>query len=414
MKNISLFKNFITGIGSQNLAQIIEEIKGDHYKLPVSKIRALVNTGDHKNADQLKKELVTFTVSGLFGSRPKMTALKIYNPFVILDINELDPVLLPYLVLKIKEIEFTKGIFTSPSGRGLKVIVEVDSEMEMHRMAYQQVSNFYKKKLGIEIEKNGGRITQLCFMSHDPEAYFNSKSAIYKIKESEFEISIDEEPIDIISEHPEKKIRKGSTVLPPAIPLQVYRKLPALLRKSCKPFNDRFQERDIFLTGALGLLSGMLSDISGIYDDQVCHPNLFVFVTTPAASSKDAFKLARYLGTAYQKQLSKANKKQQDDYREALAKYERDLWKYKKGDLIKASKVPTKPVSKNLFLPSPINAINLVEYLNLNEESGVLFESEVDSLGNVVNKNWGEYSNILKKPFITNLFPIAENQVIIL
>ena len=427
MKNISLFKNFITEIGSQSLDQIIEEIRGDRYKSPISKIRALVDIGDHKNANELKKELVTFTVSGLFGGGPKLTSLKIYNPFVILDINGLDPDILPYLVLEIKEIEFTKAVFKSPSGRGLKVIVEADADMEMHSLVYRQVCNFYKKRLRVEIENSGGLITQLCFMSYDPEAYFNPNNTVYKITKPDVEISTEQEPTDFIpdrapdltneetvnntykrasfefvnktKQRSRKRVKDHSTALPPAIPLQVYSKLPALLKKSCKPFKDQHQKRDVFLTGALGVLSGLLSGISGTYNGRIYHPNLFVFVTAPSGSGKGTFKLAKYLGTAHQKQLLQVNKKQQEVYVKAMAKFETDLKKYKKGLLKREPQSPENPGFKNIFIPPSTKATNLIEYLNQNEASGILFGSEADSLVNAINQGWGEYSDMLRKAF---------------
>jgi len=133
----------------------------------------------------LKKELVAFTVSGVFEGGRNMSFLKTYNPFVILDIDKLDPDLLPGLVLKIQHIDFTRIAFVSPSGRGLKIIVEVDTEMKMHGLAYRQVYDFYEKELGVKIDKSGKDITRLCFMSYDPEIYFNEESTVFKVLESD-------------------------------------------------------------------------------------------------------------------------------------------------------------------------------------------------------------------------------------
>jgi len=424
MRNISLYENFIREVDTLSLAKIIEQIRGNKYKKTVSEIRKLIKIGDLERAKQVKRTLVAFTVSGLFEGGPRMTSLEVYNPFVILDINELDPEILPYLVLKIKEIEFTKAVFISPSGRGLKVIVEVDAEMKMHSLAYRQVCDFYKTRLRIEIEKSSDHITQLCFMSHDPEAYFNPESTVYK---TESEAAIDRGPADSVPENVSditnretinsahkraslevvngamkdlgKSIRKISTQYPPAIPFQVYNKLPKLLKASCKPFKDHHQKRDVFLTGALGVLSGLLSGISGVYDGQVYYPNLYVFATAPAASNKGAFNLVRYLGTAHQIQLLKDNNKQQEVYRKALVKFEMDLARYNKGFLKREPKAPEHPNFKNLFSPADMDGIKLMEHLKWNEGSGILFESEVDTLTNALNHSWGKYSDVLRKAF---------------
>ncbi len=79
---------------------------------------------------------MAFTVSGLFEGGRKLSFLKSYNPFVILDIDKLDMEILPDLILKAKAIPFTKVLFVSPSGRGLKIVVEVNTDKEKHGIAY--------------------------------------------------------------------------------------------------------------------------------------------------------------------------------------------------------------------------------------------------------------------------------------
>lgn len=396
MRKISLFENFIYENGSQNLTQIIEEIRGDLYKTPVSIIRELVKKGDKDKVSQLKKELKAFTVSGLFEGRPSMSCLKTYNPLIILTISEIDPEILPYLVLKIKAIEFTKAVFKSLKGSGIKVIVEVDSKMDMHHLAFQQVCKFYKDQMAIYISNGGESITELCFISHDPEAYFNPESSVFKITEPEGEASTDLETKNSISQR--RRLRR-SAKYSPTIPSQVFRMLPALLKKGCEPFADRHLERDVFLTGALGMLSGLLPTMSGVYEGQVQYPNLFVFVIDPASSGKRAFNLSRYLGTSYQKQLSVYNKNKQDAYLNALVKLDMDTKKFQTGNLKRAPKIPTKPTPKNLFPPLPMTPENVIEFLSRNDNTGIMFESETDRLGNTLDKNWGGYSQLLRKAF---------------
>ena len=488
MRKISVFENFIKELGSQSLAQIIKEIKGKRHKAAVLKIRKLVSIGDQEKADQLKKELVTFTVSGLFEGGPRMVFLKTYNPFVILDINNLDPHSLRFLVFKLKHIDFTKAVFVSPGGRGLKIIVQVDSKMKMHDQACHQVRDFYERRLSVAIEKNGNNISRLCFMSYDPEAYFNPKSTVYKIAVPRIKkgkslskkimdatsgksLKVVDKGSDIPVDYPQifancvieanaklvygqgnrsnyiyqlgiisnaagiplkvaiaetnkgfdlsesaieetissaynwkpfesvKKLREDPIELPPLIPSKVYDKLPALLKEGSSPYKDRHQERDAFLTGALGVLSGLLTGVRGVYDREICYPNLFVFVVAPPASGKGAFKLARYLGTAYGNKLSNANDKKREDYKEAVKKFKVDSLKFEKGDLAEAPQAPKRPDFKRLFIPTNINPVNLNTYLNQNERPGILFESNAGYLGDTMNRYEDEHTGLLSKVF---------------
>jgi len=488
MNNISLYENFIREIDSLSLAKIIKQIRGSKYRKPVLEIRKLIKLGDLERAKQVKRTLVAFTVSGSFEGGPKMVFLKDYNPFVILDINNLDPHLLRYLIFRTRHIEFTKAVFVSPGGRGLKIIVEVDSEMKKHDLAWQQVRDFYEEQLDVAVENKGNKITRLCFMSHDPDAYFNPESSIYKVADSSIkkgkslskkildatsekslkladkgeDLKVDylqafatcviaadnklvyeqgnrstyiyylgllcnaaEIPFDVaigesnrafdLSEEEiaetmksayglpsietVKKVVKISRKFPPVIPLQVYEKLPGLLKESCSPFRNRHQKRDVFLTGALGFLSGVLPGVSGMYRSRLCFPNLNVFVVAPPASGKSAHNLARHLGKAYDDELLEANEKRKSDYSEALKYYKLDLFRYEKGDLTEEPEAPTKPNFKNSSISTNIEPADLTGYLNRNDGSGMIFDSDAEVLGNILNHYQGEYSNLLENAF---------------
>jgi hypothetical protein len=63
--------------------------------------------------------------------------------------------------------------FVSPSGNGLKVFIEVDTGMEHHDTAYQQVQKYYEDATGLKADSSCKDITRLCFMSYDPNLYKN-------------------------------------------------------------------------------------------------------------------------------------------------------------------------------------------------------------------------------------------------
>ena len=486
MKKISLFKNFTTVIGSRTLAEVVNGIRGNHYKESILKIRELVELGDQEQVDRLKKGLVAFTVSGMFVGGRKMSFLETYNPFVILDIDKLDLADLPDLILKTKEIEFTRVVFLSPSGRGLKIIVEVNSEMERHGLAYRQVSNFYEKELGVEIDKSGKDITRLCFMSYDPDIYFNEESTVFTILEDDknstqtsspdsdliprrapdlsieatnlsgnyqdafgicvmqtnlklefkkgnrnnyiyqlgvacnhaglpLEVAINESKMifDLDNSEIEKTItsaynwkpyesggmpKEVHDELPDNIPPEVFDKLPSLLSRGCEVLKGE-KARDVFLSGALGVLSGCLPGVKGVYDGLSFHPNLFVFVIAPAGSGKGTLKFAESLGEAYNDELIATGEQDLKDYKKAMIVFDRDCGMFKKGKLEEPPMEPDEPADKTLFIPANTSAAKLINQLKENDGSGILFESEADSLGNALKQDWGGYSDLMRKGF---------------
>ncbi len=487
MKDISLFKNFTTVIGSRTLAEIVNGIKGDHFKKTILEIQNFIKNGKKEKASHLKKGLVAFTVSGLFEGGRKLSFLKSYNPFVILDIDRLDSEILSDLVLKINNIDFTRVAFKSPSDQGLKIIIEVDSGMKMHGHAYQQVSSFYEKELEVAIDKSGKDITRLCFMSHDPAIYFNQESTVFKVlkydmevnnsssKKEEispkrttdnsinskmnyvkaFEICVTQAnaklvfekgnrnnyiyrlgiicshagiPLEVAVKESKKRfdfndneiertiksaydwqpypseISNGKSSIelpsevPPVIPAKVFDQLPILLKGGSEVLKDQ-RERDVFLTGALGVLSGLLPKVSGVYDGHICFPNLFVFVIAPAASGKGALKFSKCLGSAYHDELLEVSKKEKQDYKKALVRFEIESTKYRKGKIETQPESPEERGFKTLFIPANSSSAMLIRHLNQNEDSGILFESEADTLGNVLKQDWGGYSDLLRKAY---------------
>ena len=64
------------------------------------------------------------------------------------------------------------------------------------------------------------------------------------------------------------------------IPEQVFDLLPKILKAGLPLFEDR-RERDVFVTGALGVLSGCLPNVWGRYATSLFAPNLYIFIITP-------------------------------------------------------------------------------------------------------------------------------------
>ena len=497
MKKISLFKNFTQEIGSRTLPEIVEEIRGDHYKKSILKIRELVKSGDEETVSRLKKGLVAFTVSGLFEGGRKMSFLKSYNPFVILDIDKLDMEILPDLILKAKAIPFTKVLFVSPSGRGLKIVVEVNTDKGKHGVAYRQVMNFYKENLKVEIDQSGKDITRLCFMSYDPEAYYNEGSAVFNILNQNYnpasdaiqndnqemdqvpgrapDLSIEEAnlsgnyqdafgvcvmqtnaklefkkgnrnnyiyqlgvncihagiPLEVAVNESKKAFdlnkmeiertiksaynwkpdksagTSGKTIktieeLPikvsSVIPDHIFELLPDLLKKGCGALNDK-REKDIYLTSALGVLSGCMPNVIGSYFERWYHPNLFVFIIGPSGCGKGCLMFVKYLGMAYHRELVALNKQKKEDHEKAWKRYEVEYTKFKKGKLEDPPLEPKVPAAESLFYPANSSSAMIIQHLENNTDAGIIFEMEADSLGNVLKQDWGGYSNLLRKAF---------------
>jgi hypothetical protein len=192
MKNVSIFKNYSTLVEDKNIDEIINEIKEGKFKTEVESIRQLYTSGNKDEADAKKKQLLGFTPSATFKTLRKAHLAGVYSKFVVLDIDKLTVSELER-VSKIAIIApYTYCCFISPSGNGLKILIKVDSDLEHHLMAYNQVAEYYEQALEIDLDRSGKDVSRLCFYSYDPQLFLNSESLIFNVNK---EYVLNVEPI---------------------------------------------------------------------------------------------------------------------------------------------------------------------------------------------------------------------------
>jgi len=171
MASSTIFKNFTIPVEKKSLLLIGKDIISDKYKTEVEEIRNLIAQGNKAEADNKKKQLLAFTPSAVFSEKRQMPFLEMYSGFVHLDFDKLTPEQLQTAFAIISKISYTSLCFISPSGNGLKVFVEVSTELEHHDIAYLQVQKYYEDATGLKADPSCKDVTRLCFVSHDPNAY---------------------------------------------------------------------------------------------------------------------------------------------------------------------------------------------------------------------------------------------------
>jgi len=68
-----------------------------------------------------------------------------------------------------------------------------------------------------------------------------------------------------------------------------------MLKKPCDFLVDE-TEKEVFLIGAIGVISGLLPNIKGLYSGKWIAPNLFVYVLAGYGGGKGSLDYARALG----------------------------------------------------------------------------------------------------------------------
>ena len=181
MTAVSIFKNYSHWVENKNLDDIINDIQSGKQKAEIETIRSLITAGHTDNAAALKNKLPAFTVSGNFENGRKAADIVNYSNFLVLDLDKLSEEQVENVQKLVKLAHYTYAAFISPSGNGMKIIVQVNSSVEHHKEAFKQVADHYEQCLNLEIDSSGSDVSRLCFMSYDPSCHFNKNADVFDV-----------------------------------------------------------------------------------------------------------------------------------------------------------------------------------------------------------------------------------------
>ena len=182
MKKVTLFRKFTEIVKHSTIEECVEEIRNGSYKKQVEEIRKINTEQGKEEADKLKKNLPAFTASGTFEKGRKINDITEYNQCVVLDFDDISEDYLQEAKNNATLAPYTLAAFISPRGKGLKIIVQVNTQVTDHGIAFQQVADYYFQALNEEIDPSGKDCSRLCFMSYDAEAYYNKDAEVFQVE----------------------------------------------------------------------------------------------------------------------------------------------------------------------------------------------------------------------------------------
>lgn len=483
-RDFSLFKGPITTEKypdkSVNLEEVAVLVK-TNYREETSLFR---ETGD-KDYKISSFPFVTF--SGTF-SRRNSECLIDYSNLIVMDLDDVEE-----LDTKREQLckdPYVRLLFTSPSGRGLKVVFELEGKKENHQDWFRYLNDYLIDKYHLKVDTSGKDLVRACFLCYDPEVYLNQESEIIKLSQlqeynTEQELrkvetyvykaidysgfdklsfaekmileSIDGEKhrelvkaaytvggliaggqvdegeairrlkvaigaksnvqsltdayktIDrCIAKGKERPLHSNSIGLerisqvqnskmeygvPEILTEQFYEKLPDVLRRGCSYLEDS-QEKNVFLLGALSLISGCLPGVYSFYDGGVIESNLYGYILGRAGTGKGSLKYSYSLVKGIEEEF-------ENRYKDAYSLYESQMESYRslsKADRDKR-KVPKKPPVVKFRLPGNCTASGFLQLLQFSKGRGVMFETEGDTLANTFKTDHGNYSDLFRKGF---------------
>lgn len=488
---VSVFSNFVNKVKDIPLEKILNDIKTGTYKAEISDIRNQINKDDMEAVSQLKKQLLAFTVSGTFTNGRSVNKIENYSQYVILDIDKLSVSQLTEITNLSRLAPYTYASFVSPSGKGLKIIVKVNTQKEHHKEAYKQVMTYYEQALNIDIDTSGSDICRLCFVSYDKEIHIKNNADTFQVVQKSKETiklgKLNNEPKNNIElyiqeieqtttditriyqvwrnigfaiskeygetgreyyhrisryhtkynhkecdnqysnclkakgsginistfyytahEHNIKPIKETHKIerpvseeketikevkpKSPTFSTSLIPQLPQLLQDMLK-HSKTDQEKDLMILGAITTISACLPKLYGIYDGDKIYPNLYLFVSAPAASGKGKIKFCKRLVNLIHIKMQAETKLLKEQYDFKLAFYN----KHSKKD--ETLNKPPKPPLKMLYIPANNSSSGMFQLLFENEGKGLIFETEADTLAKNFTKDYGDYSDGFRNAF---------------
>ena len=176
--NISFYKGSTDTIGVEvDYKKILAGIKDGRWQKDIQNLLSLRESSGEDSYAESKKSLPSFTIAGTFHKRA-MDQLKEWTTLIVLDIDNLEKQQMYTLFAAFREDPFVHACFISPSGAGLKIIIKLLRFVgpENHLRAFLALEEYFKQNYAVALDKSGKDISRLCYVSYDPELYFNEES----------------------------------------------------------------------------------------------------------------------------------------------------------------------------------------------------------------------------------------------
>ena len=175
----------------------------------------------------------------------------------------------------------------------------------------------------------------------------------------------------------------------PTFSKEVYSLLPDFLLQIINK-SKNYEDADLLTLGSITALSACLPNVSGIYDEREVFPNLFLFVSAQASAGKGRLTLCRHLVKPIHDNLKQLYALEMEEYKRKQNEYVLDK---------KNNEPPVEPPIKTLLIPANSSSTAVYQMLNDNNGTGLIFETEGDTLANTFKSDYGNFSDGFRKAF---------------
>jgi len=271
-KNITSANDPLTKISVEQLYELITKANAD-LRSKIEQLRTVLSI-DAKRYRQLKT-MLPYVTCGIFNPPYRRTENFGVIEYLILDIDHLSEKGLATIEVKEKLAADDRValLFSSPSNDGVKALFRLDTKCYDHAqysIYYKLFAKMFSQHYNLEqvIDSRTSDVTRACFLSFDPEAYFNPQSVpvitaslvdfedLYQVREANSLIKLFDEQSKAVA-IPEPPANE----LTPDIFAQIKQKLNPNIRT--KP------EKSVFVPEELDMIIGSIKGAVNKHDIEV-------------------------------------------------------------------------------------------------------------------------------------------------
>ena len=155
---------------TMSLEDVYHYVRGEQAKERTLRLRSIKNAAEARRYKSGNFDYVTF--SGVF-NRCSDADMVSHSQLLCLDFDHVEDVAALRRTLIADSLLATRLLFTSPSGDGVKWVVEIDTREAPHREWFHSVSNYLSSRYHLEADVKCANESRACFLPHDPECYIN-------------------------------------------------------------------------------------------------------------------------------------------------------------------------------------------------------------------------------------------------
>jgi len=124
----------------------------------------------------LKKTLPSICFSGTFSNRA-ISGLKTHSGLICLDFDKFpDAETMQAARETFEGDQYTFALWTSPSGKGFKLLVKIPPSKENHKGYFDALQIYYNSPY---FDKSTSDVSRVCYESYDPDLFYNPESELW-------------------------------------------------------------------------------------------------------------------------------------------------------------------------------------------------------------------------------------------